>query len=86
MEEKMLVCQCCGMPLTEEDMISREPDGSRNEDYCKWCYANGKFTYASKDALLAFLLEHMPNPDAMPEEERLTFYDQHLSGLKHWKS
>ena len=27
------VCQCCGMPLEDESM-SREPDGSFNEDYC----------------------------------------------------
>ena len=38
---RQLVCQCCGMPLTEDDMISREADGSFNEDYCKWCYADG---------------------------------------------
>ena len=35
---RTLVCQCCGMPLTEDQMISREPDGSYNEDYCRWCY------------------------------------------------
>ena len=34
-------CQCCGMPLTDEDMLSREADGSINDDYCKWCYADG---------------------------------------------
>ena len=38
---RQLVCQCCGMPLNEDGLISREPDGSYNEDYCKWCYANG---------------------------------------------
>ena len=36
-------CQCCGMPLTDEDMLSREADGSINDNYCKWCYADGKF-------------------------------------------
>ena len=49
---RQLVCQCCGMPLNEDGLISREPDGSYNEDYCKWCYANGKFAYQSKDCLL----------------------------------
>ena len=29
---RQLICQCCGMPLSEDDMISREPDGSYNED------------------------------------------------------
>ena len=30
---RQLVCQCCGMPLNEDGLISREPDGSYNEDY-----------------------------------------------------
>ena len=42
---RQLYCQCCGMPLNEDETISREPDGSFNEDYCKWCYTDGKFTY-----------------------------------------
>lgn len=37
---RQLICQCCGMPL-EDGITSREPDGSYNEDYCKWCYAEG---------------------------------------------
>lgn len=39
---RQLICQCCGMPL-EDGITSREPDGSYNEDYCKWCYAEGAF-------------------------------------------
>ena len=38
-----LVCQCCGMPL-EDNNISKEPDGFFNEEYCKWCYADGEYT------------------------------------------
>ena len=82
---RTLFCQCCGMPLSEDSMISREPDGSFNEDYCKWCYTEGNFTYDSKDSLLDFLLSHMPNPDNTPEDQRRAFCDQHLSQLKHWK-
>ena len=37
---RTLICQCCGMPLSEDSMISREKDGSFNEDYCTWCYAD----------------------------------------------
>jgi len=82
---RALVCQCCGMPLGEDGMISREPDGSFNEDYCKWCYADGKFVYTSKDALLDFLVAHMPNPDGLPENERRQACDGYLSALKHWQ-
>ncbi|MBQ9465334.1 MAG: helix-turn-helix domain-containing protein [Lachnospiraceae bacterium] len=82
---RKLVCQCCGMPLSEDGMISREPDGSFNEDYCTWCYTDGRFAYESKDALLDFLIAHMPNPENTPEVERRAQYDRYLSQLKHWK-
>ena len=83
---RQLVCQCCGMPLNEDGMLSREPDGSINEDYCMWCYADGRFAYESRDKLLDFLLSHMPNPENTPESERREQYDGYLSQLKHWKS
>lgn len=82
---RQLVCQCCGMPLSEDAMISREPDGTFNEDYCKWCYADGQFVYQSREALLDFLVSHMPNPDNQPDAARRAQYDQYLVQLKHWK-
>ena len=66
-------------------MISKDPDGFFDEDYCKWCYADGKFTYTSKDTLLNFMIEHMPNPEGLPAEDRRSQYDGWLSRLKHWK-
>lgn len=85
MEMDQLFCQCCGMPLTDEDMISREPDGSLNEDYCKWCYADGKFAYDSKEKLLDFLMANVPNTEGIPDDERRAAYDGYLSQLKRWK-
>ena len=82
---RQLICQCCGMPLSEDNMISREPDGSYNEEYCRWCYSDGAFAYESKDALIGFLISHMPNPENAPEEVRRSQYDLYLSQLKHWK-
>ena len=82
---RTLYCQCCGMPLSDDSMISRETDGSFNEDYCKWCYTDGSFTYKSKDSLLDFLVVHMPNPDGTAEDVRRVQFDGYLSQLKHWK-
>ena len=83
---RTLLCQCCGMPLNDDGTISREPDGAFNEDYCKWCYADGDFVYKSKDSLLDFLIGSMPNPDNQSDEERRAMYDGFLSQLKHWKA
>ena len=82
---RTLICQCCGMPLSEDGMISREPDGSFNEDYCRWCYAEGTFVYESKAKLLDFLIANVPNPESAPEAERRSTFDGCLSQLKHWK-
>ena len=82
---RQLICQGCGMPLYEDDVISREKDGEFNEAYCKWCYTNGKFTYEKKEDLVSFLMAHMPNPESLPEEDRRTQYDQALSQLNRWK-
>ena len=83
---RSLICQCCGMPLSEDGMISREKDGNFNEDYCKWCYTDGSFAYSSKESLLDFLIAHMPDSDNRPEAERRALYDGYLSQLKHWKA
>ena len=40
MEQKF--CQSCGMPLTEE-ILGTNADGSKNEDYCQYCYKDGEF-------------------------------------------
>lgn len=82
---RQLVCQCCGMPLSEDSLISREPDKSYNEDYCKWCYVDGEFVYKSKDSLINFLVNHVPNPDNLAEEERRIQFNKYLSQLQHWK-
>ena len=53
-----LVCQCCGMPLQDE-LIGRNQDGTLNEDYCKWCYADGTYTYSDMDDLINVCIPHM---------------------------
>lgn len=80
---RQLICQGCGMPL-EDGNISREPDGTFNEEYCKWCYADGKFIYTSLEELLDFLEGHMANETWPPEQVRANFAAQ-LPKLNHWK-
>ena len=81
---RKLICQCCGMPLDDDSVISRETDNSFNEDYCKWCYTDGEFVYKTIDELLDFLVNHMSNDNFTPEQAREYFSEQ-LPKLKHWK-
>jgi len=79
---RQLVCQCCGMPL-EDSIISRETDGVLNESYCKWCYADGEYTYDNMDELIDFCVSHMATADYSPEQVRM-YMQEMLPKLDYW--
>lgn len=80
---RQLICQCCGMPL-EDGTMSRENDGSFNEDYCKWCYADGEFKYDSEQQLIDFCVEHMAS-ESWPAEQVREHMEAVVPQLRHWK-
>lgn len=81
---RQLRCQCCGMPLTEDDIISKEADGSFNEDYCKWCYADGTYTYSDMNDLIDVCVAHMVGEN-FTEEQAREYMKQMLPTLDYWK-
>ena len=80
---RQLICQCCGMPL-DDSTISKEPDGDFNEDYCKWCYADGTFKYTSKEQLIDFCAKHMAS-ESWPEQQVRAHMEALVPTLDHWK-
>ena len=81
---RKLICQCCGMPL-DDSSISKEIDGTFNEEYCKWCYTDGKFIYTSLEELTNFLVEHMSNEKWPPKQAR-AYFEEQLPKLNYWNS
>lgn len=71
------------MPL-EDELLSREPDGSFQEEYCKWCYTDGSFVYHDLEALTEFLVSSMSS-EAWPSEQVRAYLNGLLPTLKHWK-
>ncbi len=82
-QPRQLFCQCCGMPL-EDEIISRNGDGTLNEDYCKWCYADGTYTYSNMDDLIEVSVKHMAK-DGFTEEQARAYMKQRLPELDYWK-
>ena len=80
---RQLFCQCCGMPL-EDEIISRDKDGSLNEDYCKWCYADGTYTYHDMDDLIEVCIPHMVG-EGFTEDQARAYMKQMLPKLDYWK-
>ena len=78
-----LICQCCGMPL-EDEIIGRNKDGSMNEEYCKWCYADGTYTYSNMDDLIEVCVRNMAGQD-FTEDQARTYLKIELPKLNYWK-
>lgn len=78
-----LICQCCGMPL-EDSTISKEKDGFFNENYCKWCYADGEYMYSNLDDLIDVCVKNMANAQYSEEEAR-KYLQETLPKLDYWK-
>ncbi len=88
MEQKF--CQSCGMPLTEE-LLGTNADGTKNKEYCIYCYKDGKFL---QDCTMDEMIEHcaqfvdednkqMPKP--MTRDEYVQMMKVSFPMLKRWR-
>ena len=81
MEKEMKFCHSCGMPLTEE-VLGTNADGSKNEEFCKYCFAEGKFL---QECTMEEMIEHCAQFMEGSKEEAIgrmkTFFPQ----LKRWR-
>ena len=78
-----LICQCCGMPM-DDSIIGKDKDGSPNEHYCKWCYADGTYTYSDMDDLIEVCVKNMVNEN-FTEEQARAYLKAALPKLDYWK-
>ncbi len=80
---RKLICQCCGMPL-DDTIISHDKKGELNEDYCKWCYADGNYIYSNMDDLIGVCVKHMANENFTEDQVR-SYMKELLPTLDYWK-
>ena len=81
-------CQSCGMPMNAPNAeYGTNADGSKNEDYCKYCFENGKFTRdCTMEEMIAFCVPHMATANsAMSEDEARQMMFEFFPMLKRWK-
>ena len=87
---EMKFCQSCGMPLTQE-ILGTNADGSKNEDYCMYCYKDGKFL---QDCTMDEMIEHCAQfvdevnkglPQPITKEEYIGMMKSYFPQLKRWR-
>ena len=81
-------CQRCGMmPLEKPEDFGTNADGSRNSDYCCYCYENGAFLdpNATMGQVIEACLPHVV-PDVFADETTArAAMNEHFPTLKCWK-
>lgn len=84
----MIICQSCGMPLQQDGDFGTNNDGSKNEDYCVYCYKDGVFTHdMTMDEMIAFCADHVSEWDMkLTREEAVTMMKGTFPGLKRWQT
>lgn len=84
-------CQSCGMPLNEHNH-GTNADGTPNEDYCIYCYKEGKFT---QDMTMEQMIDHCAqfteeinkqSGQNLTEEQAKGMMRQFFPHLKRWKA
>ncbi len=80
-------CQSCAMPLQGEELYGTNEDGSKNQDYCLYCYEKGVFKgNMTMGEMIEFCIPHMvkANPNISEQEARECMY-RFFPKLKRWR-
>ena len=82
---KNKICQSCGMPLAKESDFGTNEDGGKNEEYCTYCYQNGKFTWNGTLTEMMDKLVSMHDQMGLSKEEAYRMANINLPKLKRWR-
>lgn len=83
MDEK--ICQSCGMPITSDEQLGTNKDGSINNDYCKYCYENGEFIDKVSMAEYIDMCSQYGEQAGMSNDEMRQLCTRLFPTLKRWK-
>ena len=84
-----LYCQSCGMPLENEGIIGTDKNGSKNNDYCVYCYKDGAYLQdVSMEEMIDISLKHMKelfkDAPGFSEQDALDKMNSFFPNLKRW--
>lgn len=80
------VCQSCGMPISSEEVLGTNADGSFNMDYCKFCYQNGEFIDKVSMKEYIDMCAQYGAQAGMTNEEMQAHCEALFPTLKRWKN
>lgn len=84
----MIFCQSCAMPLREDDEYGTNKDGSKNQDYCAFCYNDGEFKQnCNMEEMIQICADYSDHWEPkVTREEAINQMNQFFPTLKRWKN
>ena len=86
------ICQSCTMPMADESLYGTNADGSKNSDYCIYCYKDGEFL---QNLTIDEMIEHCAGfvdnvnknlAHPITKEEYIGQMKMYFPHLKSWRS
>ncbi len=87
MAGKHIICQSCGMPVQKTEDFGTNIDGTRNGEYCHFCFKEGRFidegiTMEQKiNKLVSIAVSQMNIPEAKARAQAVEV----IPTLKRWR-
>ena len=84
---EQVFCQSCSMPMQDAALLGTEQDGSKNSEYCTYCYEAGEFKQPDislqemTDLCTGFMVQ-----EGMPEVTARQMLAKQLPSLKRWNA
>lgn len=80
------ICQSCSMPMNDENVYGTNKDGSKNSDYCIYCYKDGEFIdKVSMEKYIEMMIPFAAQANMTAEQMR-THCKTIFPTLKRWKN
>lgn len=80
------ICQSCGMPIIIDKQLGTNKDGSRNNDYCIYCYKDGEFIDKVSMEEYIKMCSQYGAQAGMTNEEMKKHCEKLFPTLKRWKN
>jgi hypothetical protein len=86
-EARAIICQSCGMPMQKDEDFGTNVSGTKNGEYCHFCYQDGSFTDEgiTMEQKIDKLVEIAVSQMQIPKEKARAMAEDLIPKLARWR-
>ncbi len=81
------ICQSCSLPLQKNLDFGTNADGSKNEEYCAYCFKGGKFVEPElrKEEMISRVTDFMMETEPGDKDMIHLAVSRRINNLRRWQ-